>query len=114
LQFRGVAGGVLAMARKGAHDLGEQGLPRDESGGGPGGAVFREGADDAAFEGMLAEAVGRVAMRILTCCLMPNHFHLVLWPRRGQGRGLWDSCGGCVTHTQRWHGHDHTSGTGRL
>ena len=26
--------------------------------------------------------------RILTYVPMPNHFHLVLWPRRGQGETL--------------------------
>ena len=30
---------------------------------------------------MMAEASLRKPMRILADCLMPNHFHLALWPR---------------------------------
>ena len=43
--------------------------------------VFHDQADYAAFAELLARACGRVPMRILGWCLMPNHFHLVLWPR---------------------------------
>lgn len=37
--------------------------------------------DYAAFEQLLAEANERMAMRVLGYCLMPDHWHLVLWPR---------------------------------
>lgn len=43
--------------------------------------VFRKAEDYAAFRDLLAEAVDRVRMRVLAYCLMPNHFHLALWPR---------------------------------
>ncbi len=52
-------------------------------------------------------------MRVLAYCLMPNHWHLVLWPRRDGELSeylRWVT----VTHTQRWHAHYHTSGTGPL
>ncbi len=42
---------------------------------------------------------------------MPNHWHLVLWPRGDQDLSelmRWLT----VTHSQRWHAHRHTSGTG--
>ena len=43
-------------------------------------AVFHAEADYAAFWRLIAEACGRAPMRVLAACLMPNHFHLVLWP----------------------------------
>jgi len=42
---------------------------------------------------------------------MPNHWHLLLWPRQdGELSEIlrWIT----VTHTQRWHAHHHTAGTG--
>lgn len=38
--------------------------------------------DYAAFERVVAEACGRISMQVLAYCLMPNHWHLVLWPLR--------------------------------
>ena len=36
-----------------------------------------------AFERILAESLEHVpGMRLLAYCLMPNHWHLVVWPRR--------------------------------
>jgi len=41
--------------------------------------VFRKDGDYAAFLKLLREANDRVPMRLLAYCLMPNHFHLVVW-----------------------------------
>jgi putative transposase len=52
-------------------------------------------------------------MRLLSYCLMPNHWHLVLWPRADgelSDFGHWLT----LTHTQRWHAHYHNVGTGHL
>ena len=44
---------------------------------------------------------------------MPNHWHLVLWPR--QDRDLSRFMGWLtLTHTQRWHAHRGTGGTGHV
>ena len=43
--------------------------------------LFEKQEDYAAFERVLKEALERVDMRVLAYCLMPNHWHLVLWPR---------------------------------
>lgn len=43
--------------------------------------IFRTDQDYAAFEKILREARHRFPMRILAYCLMPNHWHLVLYPR---------------------------------
>ncbi len=52
-------------------------------------------------------------MRLLAYCAMPNHWHLVVWPRADGELSefmRWLT----VTHTQRWHAHRHTAGTGPL
>jgi putative transposase len=73
--------------------------------------LFEESADYAAFEKILTEAHAQTRIRITAYCLMPNHWHLLLWPRRdGELSEVlrWIT----VTHTQRWLAHHQTSGTG--
>ncbi len=73
--------------------------------------LFETPADYAAFEKILAEAVAATRVRIPAYCLMPTHWHLLLWPRRdGELSAVlrWIT----VTHTQRWHAHHKTAGTG--
>src|SRR3990170_6630419 len=73
--------------------------------------LFEKPADYAAFEKILQEAYERSGIRIAAYCLMPNHWHLLLWPQRdGELSEVmrWVT----VTHTQRWHAHRHTAGTG--
>ena len=75
--------------------------------------IFDDDGDYEAFERVLAEAVDRHVMRLLAYCVMPNHFHLVLWPRADGDLSRfmrWLT----LTHTQRWHAHHHTAGTGHL
>lgn len=75
--------------------------------------LFEEDGDYAAFERVLGEAQQRISMRILTYCVMPNHWHLVLWPYRDGDLSRfmnWLT----LTHTQRWHAHRQTVGTGHL
>lgn len=76
--------------------------------------LFEDDADYAAFERVLAEARERFpGMRICVYCLMPNHFHLVLWPREDEllSRFMqWVT----MTHTQRWHAHRKSVGRGHL
>jgi len=43
--------------------------------------LFEKPADYSAFEKILAEAHRRTGIRIAAYCLMPNHWHLLLWPR---------------------------------
>lgn len=77
------------------------------------GTIFEKPDDYAAFERVLSEALDRVDMRVLAFCLMPNHWHLVLRPRRDGDLSKfmgWLT----LTHTQRWHAHFHTVGTGHL
>ena len=75
--------------------------------------VFADDADYAALKKVLAETQAEVFVRILCDCLMPNHWHLVLWP-------LQDGDLGCfmqkltTTHGRRWHLHHHSVGIGHL
>ena len=45
--------------------------------------LFEDSGDYEAFERVLAEAVDREAgIRVCAYCLMPNHFHLAVWPKQ--------------------------------
>jgi putative transposase len=77
--------------------------------------LFRKDADFAAFEQVLAETHQRVPLRILAYAILQNHWHFVVWPRRGQGQQVAEFFRRLtVTHAQRWHAHHATSGTGHV
>lgn len=42
--------------------------------------MFRETGDYLAFEELLNETQEKIPMRVLAYCLMPTHWHFVLWP----------------------------------
>ena len=44
--------------------------------------IFEADGDYLAFLRVLGETVEHVPLRILAWCLMPNHWHLLLWPQR--------------------------------
>jgi putative transposase len=77
--------------------------------------LFKKDADFAAFEAVLAAARERVPLRILGYVLMSNHWHFLVWPKRGDDEAVseffrWLT----VTHAQRWHAHHATSGMGHV
>src|SRR5712691_3295281 len=52
-------------------------------------------------------------MPLLSYVVMPNHWHLVVWPQHDGALGTyvqWLT----VTHVRRWHAHHHTAGTGPI
>jgi putative transposase len=76
-------------------------------------ALFETDDDYLAFLKVLRQAREKVECRLLSFCVMPNHWHLVLWPRGDSDLSefmRWLT----VTHTQRWHSYHGTSGTGPL
>ena len=75
--------------------------------------IFHKPDDYAAFERVLAEAVERTKTRLLAYCLMPNHWHLVVWPEKDGELSRFTGWL-TLTHTQRWHAHRHTTGSGHL
>lgn len=75
--------------------------------------LFETEKDYTAFERILEEAIARTGMRLLAYCLMPNHWHLLLWPRGDHELSetlRWLT----VTHTQRYHAFHNTAGSGPL
>lgn len=51
--------------------------------------VFHDNEDYEFFLHMMVKACNRIPMRILSFCLMPNHFHLVLWPHLDGDLSRW-------------------------
>jgi putative transposase len=75
--------------------------------------LFEKAGDYAAFEKILLQAHERFHTRLLAYAVLPNHWHLVVWPEQtGElTRYLqWLT----VTHVRRWHAHHHTVGTGPI
>ena len=75
--------------------------------------LFEDDGDYLAFQRVLAEACDRVGMRLLAYCVMPNHWHLVVWPR-GDGDLSRFMSWLTLTHTQRWHRHRNSVGNGHV
>lgn len=72
-------------------------------------AVFHKPADYAAFLQLLVDAGERLPMRLLGYCLMPNHFHLVLWPHEDGDLSRWMQWL-LTAHVRRYHRHYQSSG----
>jgi len=75
--------------------------------------IFETHEDYEAFERVLEEAVGRTQTRLLAYCVMPNHWHLVIWPREDGELSRFTGWL-TLTHTQRWHAHRHSTGSGHV
>ena len=75
--------------------------------------LFKKDADSAAFEQALGETIERLGTRVLGYCVMPNHFHLVAWPREDGELSEFMRIF-TVTQTRRWHARHRTTGTGPL
>ncbi len=71
--------------------------------------VFHKDADYDAFVALMADAHERLPMRVLAYCLMPNHFHLVLWPKADGDLSRWMQWL-LTAHVRRYHRHYHSSG----
>jgi len=59
--------------------------------------LFRKGADFEAFQRVMIEAHERHPIRILSYCLLANHWHIVAWPKKGEQ----------LTDYFRWLAHTH-------
>jgi putative transposase len=71
--------------------------------------VFHQDGDYAAFVKLLLMANERLPLRILGYVLMPNHFHLVLWPRGDGDLSRWMQWL-LTAHVRRYHRHYASSG----
>lgn len=75
--------------------------------------IFEKEKDYEAFENVLIEAKEKYPMRTLAYCMMPNHWHFVLYPKKDGDLALfmrWLT----LTHTQRWLVHRNMIGYGHL
>lgn len=75
--------------------------------------LFAKAGDYAAFEKILLQGWERLGMRVLSYTLMPNHWHLVVWPERDGALSAylqWLT----VTHVRRWHAQHHSAGSGPI
>jgi len=75
--------------------------------------IFADAGDYEAFENVLVQAAERVEMRLLAYCVMPNHWHLVVWPRKDNDLSRFTGWL-TLTHTQRWHAQRRSVGTGHV
>jgi REP-associated tyrosine transposase len=75
--------------------------------------LFLKDADYAAFERFLAQTLETRPMRIVAYALMPNHWHLVLWPKHdGELAAFMQKL--TITHVRNWQEHRHRVGYGHL
>ena len=75
--------------------------------------IFDTDKDYQLFETTLEEAVEKHRMRLLSYCLMPNHWHLILYPKNNGDLARF--MGWLTnTHTRRWHIEKGTVGQGHL
>lgn len=75
--------------------------------------LFRKPADYEAFLNVAEEALEKHPIRVLAYCVMPTHWHFVLWPERDQQLTnflRWMT----LTHSVRWHKHHHSTGSGHV
>jgi putative transposase len=75
--------------------------------------IFHHDRDYLAFERVLAEVQERIPMRILAWCVMPNHWHLLLWPQQDGELSNYLRLV-TLTHTQRLHACRASAGTGQV
>lgn len=74
--------------------------------------LFFSDQDYRAFEEILQRALTRTPTRLLCYCIMPNHWHLVLWAIGNEVPNFmhWVT----MTHAKQWHDAHETTGTGHV
>jgi putative transposase len=75
--------------------------------------LFRKDGDFEAFERAVERTLQTRPMRILSYCLLPNHWHFVLWPKRDGDLGAFMQKLS-ITHARNWQVHQHRVGYGHL
>jgi len=75
--------------------------------------LFEREEDYAAFLHALRDAQARIPLRLLSYAVMPNHWHLVVWPAKDDDLSrymAWLT----GTHARRWHLHRRSVGSGTI
>lgn len=71
--------------------------------------VFHKAEDYYRFTEMMQQSCLRLPLRVVGWCLMPNHFHLVLWPYKDGDLSRWMQWL-MTCHVRRYHQHYQSSG----
>src|SRR5208282_174005 len=75
--------------------------------------LFEKAADYQAFEQVLRDTLDRSPMRICAYAVMPNHWHLLLWPEcDGELAAFMQRLS--ITHVRRWQEHRGYAGLGHV
>jgi len=75
--------------------------------------LFRRDEDFLTFERVMAEAMEKHPIRILSYCMMSNHWHFVVWPKKdGEVTAFFRWL--AHTHAMRWRVAHHSVGDGHL
>jgi putative transposase len=75
--------------------------------------LFSKPADYQAFLDILEETLAKIPLRVCGFCLMPNHWHFLVWPKAdGQLAAFFQRL--TVTHANRWQRHRHRVGYGHV
>ena len=75
--------------------------------------LFEKAADYQAFEQVLRDTLDRSPMRICAYAVMPNHWHLLLWPEcDGELTAFMQRL--TITHVRRWQEHRGYAGLGHV
>ncbi|MDH3718849.1 MAG: transposase [Planctomycetota bacterium] len=75
--------------------------------------LFFDDDDYLAFEKVIAETLEKSPLRICAYCVMPNHWHFVMWPEHDGDLGAFMQRL-TVTHSARWKQHKKQVGFGHL
>src|SRR5688572_23907653 len=75
--------------------------------------LFRSHGDYAAFLRALIDTLEAIPVRVLAFCVMPNHWHLVLWPQR-DGELARFMMRLTITHVRRWIEYRKLAGRGHV
>jgi putative transposase len=75
--------------------------------------IFEKPEDYEAFERTVCKTLEEVPMRICAVCVLPNHWHFLLWPERdGDLARFMHRL--TITHVRRWQEHRHCVGLGHV
>jgi len=75
--------------------------------------IFEKPGDYEAFERTVCETLEEAPMRICAYCVLPNHWHFLLWPEHdGDLARFMHRL--TITHVRRWQEHRHYVGLGHV
>jgi len=75
--------------------------------------LFEKTGDYEAFERVLSETLQEAPMRICSYCVMPNHWHMLVWPEHDGDLGRFMQRL-TITHVRRWQEHRRYVGLGHV